>query len=476
MRKNTLITVLALLVFALPVLAATTDFTADGNIVISGVTVYESGSTDNLLILTASTAESFNFNGGIFTVTNPGSAFNVGSLSDTVKSIYVKKAGIAVACAVNTTAGTSYVSLPTTAADYVVSPSANTGFATGDCCSAVSHAATYNAFPTCGAATCSAGYFVQNKACTQISSGGISGGGGGGAAIAGLGLTPSMPTTTTGQVTATAASGGQTTLTTTDNTIATVQFPASAVSTDVAITITQAPKTSTTVSGAVAAVPATKTMVGNSVYNFTAAVGTTAVTTFNQNITLTFTYTDAQIAGLAESTLKVYYWKEATSEWVALVTTVNASTNTLAAITNHFTNFAIFADAAGTIIPAASTIQEGALIRAVGDIDVYIVKYVGAKQFKRLILSPSVFNSYQHLKWTDVQDIEKSVVDSFTTSELVRAVNDAKVYKLYPAGDTGEKRWVKTAEGFNRMGFDWDAIYEINSVDRNSYVTGANIE
>jgi len=119
---------------------------------------------------------------------------------------------------------------------------------------------------------------------------------------------------------------------------------------------------------------------------------------------------------------------------------------------------------------------DGAMIRAIGDIDVYIVKYVGNKQFKRLILSPSVFNSYGHLKWENVLDVEKSVVDSFVTSELVRAVKDTKVYKMYPSGDTGQKRWIKTAEGFNRMGFDWDAIYEINAVDRDSYVTGAVIE
>lgn len=122
------------------------------------------------------------------------------------------------------------------------------------------------------------------------------------------------------------------------------------------------------------------------------------------------------------------------------------------------------------------TIPEGGLIRAAGDIDVYIVKYMGTKKFKRLILSPSVFNSYQHLKWGDVKDIDKSIVDSFTTSELVRAVGDAKVYKLYPAGDIGEKRWVTTAEAFTRMSFDWDSIYEINQVDRDSYMTGSVIE
>ncbi len=121
-------------------------------------------------------------------------------------------------------------------------------------------------------------------------------------------------------------------------------------------------------------------------------------------------------------------------------------------------------------------ISEGALIRAKGDIDVYIVKYVGAKKFKRLILSPSVFNSYGHLKWSDIRDIDQSVLDSFTTSDLVRAVNDPKVYKLYPSGDTGQKRWIETASVFTRLGFDWDAIYEINQVDRDSYTTGNPLE
>ncbi|MBU2220126.1 hypothetical protein KJ665_03200 [Patescibacteria group bacterium] len=470
MRKNILITVLALLVFALPVLAAVTDFTADGNIVVSGVTLYGGSTTDNLLILDTSTSESFNFASGVFTVTNPGSAFKVGSAESTVKSVYVLKSGVEVACATNPTPGTSYVTLPTTAADYIVYPSTATGFATTDCCSSVSQAATYNAFPTCGPATCISGYYVSGASCVQIAGGGVSGssGSGGSSSVTNIGLV-SMPTTATGQVTATAAGGGKTTLTTPAGATATVQLPINAVSSDTVITITQVADTAAAIANEVAAVPATLLMVGNSIYSFSAMSGTTNITAFNQNITLTFTYTDAQIAGLAESALTVYYWNTATSAWTALTTTVNAATNTLTVTTNHFTDFAILGS-------PGQDIAEGALIRAIGDIDVYIVKYMGSKQFKRLILSPSVFNSYEHLKWGDVLDVDKSVVDSFTTSELVRTVNDTKVYKLYPAGDTGQKRWVQTAEGFNRMGFDWDAIYEINAVDRNSYVTGANIE
>jgi hypothetical protein len=84
-------------------------------------------------------------------------------------------------------------------------------------------------------------------------------------------------------------------------------------------------------------------------------------------------------------------------------------------------------------------IPEGALIRVENGIDVYIVKYVGSKKFKRLILSPSVFNNYGHLKWEDVMNVSQAVLDSYTTSNLVRAVGDDKIYWLYAQGDTGGK-------------------------------------
>ena len=121
-------------------------------------------------------------------------------------------------------------------------------------------------------------------------------------------------------------------------------------------------------------------------------------------------------------------------------------------------------------------IPEGGLIRANGDVDVYIVKYIGAKKFKRLILSPSVFNSYKHLKWSDVKIVDQATSNSFVTSNLVRAINDTKVYELFPSGDTGQKQWIKTQDAFSRLGFDWDSVYQINQVDRDSYTEGAPIE
>jgi hypothetical protein len=87
-----------------------------------------------------------------------------------------------------------------------------------------------------------------------------------------------------------------------------------------------------------------------------------------------------------------------------------------------------------------------------------------------------VFNNYRHFSWNSIRDIDRSIVDSLAVSDLVRAAGDPKVYRLYPSGDAGEKRWVKTAEAFSRNGFDWDAVYEINNFDRDSYLAGNALE
>jgi len=118
----------------------------------------------------------------------------------------------------------------------------------------------------------------------------------------------------------------------------------------------------------------------------------------------------------------------------------------------------------------SNQIKDGSLIRAGGTYDVYIVKLVGDKKFKRLILSPSVFESYGHLSWDNVINVDAQTADSFTTSNLVRAQGDEKVYLLAPNGDTGEKHWISSEAAFQTRGLDWDSIYEINEKDRDSYI------
>lgn len=121
----------------------------------------------------------------------------------------------------------------------------------------------------------------------------------------------------------------------------------------------------------------------------------------------------------------------------------------------------------------AADIVDGDIIKTATNPDVYIVKLVGSKMFKRLILNPQVFESYGHLKWENIEIVTQAEMDMYTTSELVRADGDTKVYKLTPDGDTGSKQWIETAEAFLAAGYDWDAIYTINSVDLGNYSGGS---
>jgi len=108
--------------------------------------------------------------------------------------------------------------------------------------------------------------------------------------------------------------------------------------------------------------------------------------------------------------------------------------------------------------------------------DVFIVKIVGSKTFKRLILNPEVFDSYGHLEWGNIQTISASTVEGYTTSDLVRADGDTKVYQLTADGDTGTKGWVNmTAADFESEGYDWDSIYVVNDTDRDNYTTGSDV-
>jgi len=103
--------------------------------------------------------------------------------------------------------------------------------------------------------------------------------------------------------------------------------------------------------------------------------------------------------------------------------------------------------------------------------DVFIIKVIGSKVFKRLVLNPQVFTSYGHLKWSNLKKLSASEVAGYTTSSLVRVINEQPVYKLAPNGDTGNKQWVDDIACFNSKNYDWDSVYTINAVDGGNYST-----
>jgi len=87
----------------------------------------------------------------------------------------------------------------------------------------------------------------------------------------------------------------------------------------------------------------------------------------------------------------------------------------------------------------AVDVVDGDLIRnpsaeGMAQLDIYIVKTVGEKNFKRLILSPHVFESYAHFdkngngdNWDDVMDVDQATMDAYTTTDLVREDGNDKV-------------------------------------------------
>ena len=111
-----------------------------------------------------------------------------------------------------------------------------------------------------------------------------------------------------------------------------------------------------------------------------------------------------------------------------------------------------------------SRIIEGDIVKTRDNPDVYIIKFVDSKRFKRLILSPSVFESYGHLKWENIRIISQEEMDSYDTSALVRVADDPVIYELFPKDDTGLRSVFDTSRSY-----DADSVYEINMVDRDSY-------
>ncbi len=312
----------------------------------------------------------------------------------------------------------------------------------------------------------------SSTTCEAQSTGAATGssGNGGGAAPAPA-PTSTAPTTSTGEVAVTASEGGSTTITTSEDTTASVDFPVNAVSASTDVSVVGESKTDVVASRAI---PSGKSVVGSYAYNFTATSNGTPVANFSEHVALTFTYTDAQISGLNEDTLKIHYWDG--SQWLGLETTVDKTNNQVSTSTNHFTYFVIMGSPetpSGMADPLDYGLTEGDLVRAEGDFDIFIISQYG---YKRLFLNPVIFEMYGHLgSWDDVKTITPATRDAFVTSTHYRYVNEDKVYHLEVTGeDTGTLQWINMiAEDFLTQGGTDNAIFTINKSELDWYPKGA---
>ena len=108
------------------------------------------------------------------------------------------------------------------------------------------------------------------------------------------------------------------------------------------------------------------------------------------------------------------------------------------------------------------------LIKEKGDDRIF---YVTNSGMKKHILTTEVFNSYNN-KYEDVVEVDAQIVNSLEIVNLIKDSEDHKVYKI--EGD--KKKWIKSAEAFNRNKFDWNKIAPSNDTELNAYEDAGVIE
>ncbi|MEA3272652.1 MAG: hypothetical protein U9P90_03205, partial [Patescibacteria group bacterium] len=185
-------------------------------------------------------------------------------------------------------------------------------------------------------------------------------------------------------------------------------------------------------------------VVGNQAFDFSATVDSAEVETFEEDVTLTFEYTDEQIKGLRESTLKVYYWSETLSDWILAGGLVNPFTNSISVDIDHFTLFMIVGE---------KEFGSGDLVKLVCDgtnaSTCTAVYYLG-EDGKRYVFPNSKiyytwYDDFSSVKIIDADDLASYTIGGNVTYKpgvrMVKITSDPKVYAV---GKDGLLRWVQS--------------------------------
>lgn len=108
------------------------------------------------------------------------------------------------------------------------------------------------------------------------------------------------------------------------------------------------------------------------------------------------------------------------------------------------------------------------LVRVEGKQEIY---YLTMSGMIRHVPSADVFLSYGN-RWEDVVSISQEELNAYPRNNLIRLIGGVKVYLL----QDGRKQWIKTAEAFNRLGYDWNNIAPVNQTELDAYPEGALVE
>ncbi len=84
----------------------------------------------------------------------------------------------------------------------------------------------------------------------------------------------------------------------------------------------------------------------------TAKDGSTSITSFDRDLTLTFYYTSSALGTTDTNKMSIYYWDDDKDKWIKVTSTVSTSSKKVTATVDHFTVFALLADVSGPSVPS----------------------------------------------------------------------------------------------------------------------------
>ncbi len=111
-----------------------------------------------------------------------------------------------------------------------------------------------------------------------------------------------------------------------------------------------------------------------------------------------------------------------------------------------------------------SYLQNGDIIQYKNDI--FVIK----NEFIKKIPSPDVFNSYGHLRWEDVQEIDTFNIKKYKQSTLVKTLNSSRVFEI---DKNGVLHWLDISPSqFEKSNRKWNQIFIVNDYEINQYKEG----
>jgi hypothetical protein len=245
----------------------------------------------------------------------------------------------------------------------------------------------------------------------------------------------------------TGTSGGKVELT---DKSAAVNIPSGAISGTASASL--APTTS------YSAPPSSLTVVGNQAFNFEVKSGQTIIKNFSKKITLTFKYTESQITGLDESSLKVQYFDTSQNKWLALTGSLDTANNTITVTLDHLTLFIITGEkiqktTAGSLVKLTCAPKAG-----VND-PCRSVYYLGGDSGRYVFPNEKTYYSW-YADFSQVKEISASELASYQIkgnvtirpgTYLVKITTDPKVYAVEKGGVL---RWVASEAAAKKLWSD----------------------